>query len=142
MKTIAALTFLSLALLSVPTAHADIIESFGSGANQFNMVFVPIGNPGNAADTTGSPNPAGSVAYNYNMGKYEVSRDMIIKANAEGNLEITLADMTSFGGNGANRPATGISWNEAARDFEIGNGPLTSASPTRTGHSRPIGEMV
>jgi formylglycine-generating enzyme required for sulfatase activity len=115
MKTIAALTLLSLALLSVPTAHAALIESFGTGTNTFTMTFEPIGNPGNAADTTGSPNPAGSVGYHYNMGKYEVSRDMINKANAVGNLGITLNDMTSFGGNGANRPATGVSWNEAAR---------------------------
>ncbi|HAC89559.1 MAG TPA: hypothetical protein DCF63_02845 [Planctomycetaceae bacterium] len=115
MKTISALTLLSLALLCVPTAHAAIIDSFGTGTNSFSMIFEPIGNPGNAADTTGSPNPAGSVGYAYNMGKYEVSRDMINKANAEGSLGITLQDMTSFGGNGANRPATGISWNEAAR---------------------------
>jgi sulfatase modifying factor 1 len=115
MKTTAAWTLVSLTLLCVPTAQAAIIESFGSGANQFNMTFVPIGNPGNAADTTGSPNPAGSVGYHYRMGKYEVSRDMIIRANAEGNLGITLQDMTNFGGNGANRPATGVSWNEAAR---------------------------
>ena len=115
MKTIATLTLLSLALLSVPTAHAALIESFGTGTNTFTMTFEPIGNPGNAADTTGSPNPAGSVGYHYNMGKYEVSRDMINKANAVGNLGITLNDMTSFGGNGANRPATGVSWNEAAR---------------------------
>ena len=49
-----------------------------------------------------------------------MSRDAITKANATvalggGNLGITLADMTSFGGNGTNRPATGTSWNEAAR---------------------------
>lgn len=106
--------FVAACILST-AAHADITESFGSGANQFNMIFVPISNPGNAADTTGNPNPAGSVGYNYNIGKFEVSRDMINKANAEGNLGITLADMTSFGGNGANRPATGVSWNEAAR---------------------------
>ena len=34
-------------------------ESFGSGANTFTMDFVTIGNPGNAADTTGNPNPGG-----------------------------------------------------------------------------------
>ena len=115
MKTIATLTLLSLALLSVPTAHAALIESFGTGTNAFTMTFEPIGNTGNAPDTTGNPNQAGSVGYHYNMGKYEVSRDMVIKANAAGNLGITLSDMTSFGGNGANRPATGVSWNEAAR---------------------------
>lgn len=114
-KAIGALTLLSLALIRIPIAHAEIVELFGSGANQFSMTFVPIGNPGNVADTTGAPNPAGSVSYHYNMGKYEVSRDMINKANAAGNLGITLADMTSFGGNGVNRPANSISWNEAAR---------------------------
>ena len=76
------------------------------------MEFVTIGNPGNAADTTGSPNPAGSVAYTYNIGKYEVSRDMITRANLAG---ITMLNMSSFGGNGVNRPATGISWYEAAK---------------------------
>jgi formylglycine-generating enzyme required for sulfatase activity len=79
------------------------------------MEFVPIGNPNNPDDTTGSPNPAGSVAYTYNIGKYEVSRDMVLKASSDGGLGLTLADMTSYGGNGASHPATGISWNEAAR---------------------------
>ena len=79
------------------------------------MEFVTVGNPNNAADTTGAPNPAGSVAYTYNLGKYEVSRDMITKANAAGSLGITMADMGIYGGNGANRPGTGISWYEAAK---------------------------
>jgi formylglycine-generating enzyme len=79
------------------------------------MEFVTIGNPNNAADTTGIPNPAGSVAYTYNLGKYEVSRDMITKANSAGSLGITLQDMSSYGGNGVNRPATGLSWYEAAK---------------------------
>jgi formylglycine-generating enzyme required for sulfatase activity len=107
---------LSLAALAV-SAQAQTITTttFGSGADQFSIDFVTIGNPGNVADTTGSPNPAGRVDYVYNIGKYEVSRDMINKANAAGSLGITLADMSSYGGNGANRPATGISWNEAAR---------------------------
>jgi formylglycine-generating enzyme required for sulfatase activity len=78
------------------------------------MEFVTIGNPNNAADTTGAPNPAGSVAYTYNLGKHEVSRDMITKANAAGSLGITLYDMSSYGGNGVNRPATGVGWYEAA----------------------------
>jgi len=98
------------------TASAQsLLETFGSGANQFTMEFVTIGNPNNAPDTTGTPNPAGSVAYSYNLGKYEVSRDMITKANAAGSLGITLQDMTNYGGNGVNKPATGVSWYEAAK---------------------------
>jgi sulfatase modifying factor 1 len=112
-------TVLAAALAWAPVVaaplRADFLTSFGSGPNQFTMTFAPIGNPGNAPDTTGSPNPAGSVGYHYNMGKYEVSRDMVSKANAAGNLGITMQDMTGYGGNGVNRPATGVSWNEAAR---------------------------
>ena len=80
------------------------------------MDFVTIGNPGNPADTTGSPNPAGSVGYNYNISKYEVSWDMMNKANGAGNLGVTM-----WGSGGVdvsavpNKPAWGISWNTAAR---------------------------
>jgi hypothetical protein len=107
---------LSLLALGYQGASAQLVtESFGSGANAFTIDFVTIGNPNNAADTTGNPNPAGSVAYTYNLGKYEVSRDMINKANTAGSLGITLQDMTNYGGNGVNKPATGVSWYEAAK---------------------------
>ena len=96
-------------------AQTSSTRIFGSGANQFSIDFVEIGNPNNAADTTGAPNPAGSVAYVYNLGKHEISRDMITKANAAGGMSITMQDMTSNGGNGTNKPATGITWYEAAQ---------------------------
>jgi len=102
----------ALGILAVPPARAD---TFGSGANQFTMEFSSIGHAGNAADTAGSPNPAGAVDYAYRIGTFEVSRDMILKANNEGGLGITMADLTAYGGNGPNRPATELSWNEAAR---------------------------
>jgi len=106
MKTIA------LILLIVVSAQAQMItQNFGTGANTFSIDFVEIGNLGNAADTTGY----GSVGYSYNIGKYEISRDQIAKATAAGNLGITLYDMIDYGGNGVNRPATGLSRNEAAR---------------------------
>ena len=93
-----------------------LADSFGSGANQFNVEFVPIGDPDNPDDTTGNPSTAGKVVYPYRIGKFEVSRDMITKANTEGGLGITLADMNGFvGGNGVNQPATHITWFEAAQ---------------------------
>jgi formylglycine-generating enzyme required for sulfatase activity len=103
-----------LASLSTICSAQTITETFGIGANAFTMDFVTIGNPNNAADTQGIPNPAGSVAYTYNLGKYEVSRDQIDKANAAGSLGITLQDMSGYGGNGVNKPASGISYYEAA----------------------------
>ena len=68
-----------LASLATISSAQTTTETFGSGANAFTMEFVTIGNPGNAADTTGTPNPVGSVSYIYNIGKYEVSRDMTDK---------------------------------------------------------------
>jgi formylglycine-generating enzyme required for sulfatase activity len=105
MKTNAAFVLLAFALIYSPTSHAD---TFGTGGNQFDIEFVPIGNPGNAADTTGNPNPAGKVEYAYRMGKFEISEDMIDKANNEGGLGIT------HNGRGADKPATDVSWFEAA----------------------------
>ncbi len=110
--TIAILSLGSAALAGRATA-ADSV-TFGTGGNQFVIDFVDIGNANNADDTTGAPNPAGKVEYDYRIGKHEISQEMITKANAEGGLGITLADLTATGGNGADRPATGISWFEAA----------------------------
>jgi len=108
-------TALLLVLAWVGQAQT-LVQTFGSGTDEFTLEFVAIGNPGNTADSSGAPNPAGSVAYTYNLGKYEVSRDMVTKANAAAGLGITMADMSAYvGGNFASRAATGISWNEAAR---------------------------
>jgi formylglycine-generating enzyme required for sulfatase activity len=84
-------------------------DTFGSGANTFDIEFVTIGNPGNAADTTGNPIPAGKVDYTYRVGKFEISEQMIEKANGLGGLGITKEIR------GADKPATAVSWNEAAR---------------------------
>ena len=105
-------TRVALALVGAGAAYAPSQAgtiTFGSGANQFNMEFVPIGNAGNAADTTGAPNPAGAVGYEYGIGKFEVSEDMINKFNASQSLQITMDSR------GTNKPATSVSWNEAAR---------------------------
>src|SRR4051812_29167112 len=111
MKTSGWLTLLLVAILSI--SFSDRAQGatlpFGSGANTFNIDFVPIGNPGNPADTTGAPNPAGSVVYNFQMGKYEISEDMINKANTLGGLFLTKDTR------GTDKPATSITWNEAAR---------------------------
>jgi len=77
------------------------------------MDFVTIGNPGNAADTTGLPNPAGAVGYTYDIGKFEVSEDMITKYNAIFGTSNSLVITKDT--RGTDKPATSISWNEAAR---------------------------
>jgi hypothetical protein len=106
MKASSAFVFIFLGLVNACDTYAD---TFGTGVNAFDIEFVRIGNPGNAADTTGTPNPAGSVPYRYRIGKYEISEQMIDKANAEGGFGFTKDTR------GPDKPATSVSWNEAAR---------------------------
>ena len=104
------LIFLAFALIAgTLCTNAAYSDTFGSLSNTFDIEFVTIGNPGNVADTMGAPNPAGKVDYVYRIGKYEISEDMINKANAEGGLGITHSNR------GANKPATWVTWFEAAR---------------------------
>ncbi len=106
--TLAVLSGLLLLGAGTLTTHAANI-TFGTGLNQFDIEFVEIGNAGNAADTTGDPDPAGAVGYIYNIGKHEISEDMVTKAIAEGGLAIAMATTTN-----SNNPATTIDWFEAA----------------------------
>ena len=116
---------LAVLVLEGASVNAQTItETFGSGANAFSIEFVEIGNPLNTADTTRLSNFVGRVDYMYNLGKYEISRDQVNKANAAGGLGITLYDVRGgyftpptgvVWSDGVNRPATGISWYEAAR---------------------------
>jgi len=103
------ITSLVMTAISASDSVSAGIITFGTGLNEFNMDFTTIGSPGNAADTTGSPNPAGAVSYTYQMGTYEVSEDMISKFNASQLLQITKDTR------GVDKPATSVSWNEAAR---------------------------
>ena len=98
-------------------AHGD---TFGSGANVFDIDFVVIGNAGNAADpTTGY----GAVPYEYRMGKYEISKDQITKAIASGAISIGTGGPWS-----ANQPAGGMTWFQIAAYVNWLN--------TSTGHSK------
>ncbi|MFZ4082045.1 MAG: SUMF1/EgtB/PvdO family nonheme iron enzyme [Pirellula sp.] len=98
---------------------AGTVTFGGNGVGQsFGMDFVTIGNPGNAADTdlTAAPLNAGSVGRTFDINTFEVSRAMITAYNANaGVVAISMDPMTNNGGPGVNKPATGITWNEAAR---------------------------
>lgn len=109
MKTNRLLTLLAAALVCICSTDRALGAMFGSGANSFEIEFVAIGDPGNPTDATGNPNPAGSVAKAFRMGKFEISEQMINKANALGGLGITI------NARGPDKPATSASWNEAAR---------------------------
>lgn len=91
-------------------------DTFGTGGNQFAMDFVPIASGLEAESIPQNSVFYGAVPYDYRIGKHEVSRGMITAYNAlGGGPVITLENMTDFGGNGVGKPATGVTWNEAAR---------------------------
>jgi sulfatase modifying factor 1 len=66
-KTICAVAAVVL-MIQASATQADV---FNLGGGQTNLEIVPIGNPGNVADTHGAG--YGAVDYNYNIGKYEVT---------------------------------------------------------------------
>ena len=91
------------------SGHASTV-TFGTGWNSFDMTFVKIGDPGNVPDAprTFHPPNRGSVAYPYQMGKFEVSEGMINKFNASQFHQI------DHDNRGPNKPATSVTWHEAA----------------------------
>ncbi|MFK7910129.1 MAG: SUMF1/EgtB/PvdO family nonheme iron enzyme [Akkermansiaceae bacterium] len=100
-------------LLWLPWASESSADTFGNVGNQFNMNFAVI-TAGNVADDTGY----GAVPSNFRMGVNEVSRQMVESYNASGGgPQISIYDLGAAIGtpNRPDMPATGISWNEAAR---------------------------
>lgn len=109
MKPLTVLLILSVAVVAAIVPGAVSADTFGSGATAFDIEFISIGNSGNAADTTGIPNPAGSVPYSYRIGRYEISEGMINSANAEAALGITTDNR------GPDKPATNVTWLESIK---------------------------
>lgn len=108
MKTAISSSHLAAILLLLATGAVAHGEIFGSGNITFEIEFVTIGDPGNIGDTAGDPNPVGSVSYTYRMGKYEISEQMVEKANALAGLGLPLQNR------GPNKPAT-LAWYGAAK---------------------------
>lgn len=88
---------------------ADVV-TFGSGSNTFTLTFEAVEDQGNLADSTGF----GAVGYSFGMSRYEVTERMIdVYNSASQNALFPIAYDTI--GRGPNKPATSITWNEAAR---------------------------
>jgi formylglycine-generating enzyme required for sulfatase activity len=96
----------------VPIAAAQS-ETFGSGANQFTMEFVEIGDPGNPGNTfTSSTVPSlGGVNEVFRIGRFEVSQNMMDAARNDPNRPLQNVGSGLFSGD---QPAAGYSWFEAA----------------------------
>lgn len=101
---------IGILLLMPRSVHADF--TFGSGADQFTITTVTVGNAGNSGDiaTTynwiGSQTP-GSVSYNYEVMKYQVTRGMVFKFNNQNDASSGSRDITlDFGYNTSSTEST------------------------------------
>lgn len=111
------LLVLAAFLLLFTEMYSARADTFGSGENAFEIEFVTIGDPGNPADmvvpaNASAPLPSGTVDYTYRMAKYEISEEIIAKANALSGDTLGLQVNVE---RGPQKPATGLSWFDAAR---------------------------
>jgi formylglycine-generating enzyme required for sulfatase activity len=89
-------------------ALASVLTVTVATAQAVSIVTVPVGNPGNAADTTGY----GAVAYIYNIGKYDVTNAqyaefLTAKATSSDPLALWNSNMGSDAEGGITRSGTG-----------------------------------
>ena len=117
--------------------NAALQEQLNAIQGVVTIEMVPVGDAGNAADTTGDPNPAGAVAYEYKIGKYEVTNAQYaaflnaVAATDANNLYNTSMDSDARGGitrsgvspnftyavkaNMGDKPVNYVSWYDALR---------------------------
>jgi formylglycine-generating enzyme required for sulfatase activity len=115
------LVVLAMVLVISSVAHAD---SFGVGANQFTIDFVPI------SGATNPPIGYGIVNNDYRMGTYEISNDQWTKFKASLGVPVTGIEWLAYDREpdftGTNVPTNNVSWYEAAQFVNYLN--------TSTGH--------
>jgi formylglycine-generating enzyme len=143
----------ALAVMTASVARADV---FNMGTGLTSLETVPVGNPGNAADTaahSGNSAGQGAVAYNYNIGKYEVTAgqyslflNAVAKTDTYGLYNTSMwsnaygCKIQRSGTSGsytysvasdyANRPVNYVSWGDAARFANwLQNGQLGLITP-------------
>jgi formylglycine-generating enzyme len=140
-------TAVVLGAMTASVAHADVFNmggtrnADGTWTGLASLETVPVGDPGNAADTaahSGNSAGQGAVAYNYNIGKYEVTAGQYtlflnaVAATDAYKLYNTMmwsdargCKIQQIGTSGsytysvasdyANRPVNFVSWGDAAR---------------------------
>ena len=127
----------------------------GSVVNAEPIEWVTVGDPGNTADTTGDPNPAGAVATSFQIMKYELTNqqytDFLNSVAATDTYSLYNVNMGSevYGGisrsgssgsysysaktNMGDKPVNYVSWFDAARVSNWLMNGATSSSSTEIG---------
>ena len=149
--------YFSLKAFSFWLAALACLLATPAGAAPITYVMVTVGNPGNVGDTRVGVNTFGygSVAYDYQIGKYDVTigqytsflnavaaTDTFSLYNSKMGTELNIAGISQTGGSGsytysvlgsANRPITYVSWWDSARFSNwMANGQPTGAQTSTT----------
>ena len=143
---------------------AALLGSLAVPAHAVTIDWVTVGDPGNAADTTGNPNPAGAVADSFQIMKYEFTNEQYkdflnsvaatdtyalynssMGSNARGGItrsgtsgSYTYAVRTNMGG----KPVNFVSWFDAARVSNWLMNGATGTSSTETGAYTLVGGQM
>jgi formylglycine-generating enzyme required for sulfatase activity len=134
---------------------------FGSIASAEAIQWVTVGDPGNTADTTGAPNPAGAVLTSFQIMKYEFTNqqyaDFLNSVAATDTYSLYSARMGSFASGGitqsgssgsytyavkpnmGDKPVNFVSWFDAARVSNWLMNGASSSSSTETGAYTLVG---
>jgi formylglycine-generating enzyme required for sulfatase activity len=132
-----------------------LLGSLAVSAHAITIDWLPVGDPGNAADTTGSPNPAGAVADSFQIMKFEFTNqqytEFLNSVAATDTYSLYNAGMgnsnrggiTQMGVSGAytyevrtnmgNKPVNLVDWFAAARVSNWLMNGATGTSSTETG---------
>ena len=143
---------------------AAVLTSLAVPAHAVTIDWVTVGDPGNAADTSGQPNPAGAVAAAFQIMKFEFTNQQYtdflnsvdasgtnpnsvyngsMGSNARGGISFTSGSASgskyAARSNMGNKPVNFVSWFDAARVSNwLFNG-ATGTSSTETGAYTLIG---
>ena len=121
LRNTAALVALMLAGLAVSPADATPIT----------IDWVTVGDPGNAADTTGAPNPAGAVAASFQIMKFEFTnaqyKDFLNSVAATDTYRLYNANMGSNARGGITRSGASGSYTYAVKS-NMGDKPVNYVS--------------
>ena len=163
-KTIFATVVVTMVLLAAGAVQANVFDmggtrnADGSWTGIASLETVPVGNPGNAVDTRYATPGYGSVAYTYNIGKYEVTAgqyteflNKVAKTDTYGLYNTSMGTLVSGMGcnikrtglsgsyvysvdaNWTNHPVDVVSWGDAARFANwLHNGQPTGAQGLTT----------
>ena len=151
-------SFARLSRVVASIGVAALLGSLAVPAHAVTIDWVTVGDPGNTADTTGNPNPAGDVADSFQIMKYEYTNQQYTDflnsvdpsgtnpnsvyntnqgSNARGGISFTSGNASgskyAIRTNMGDKPVNYVSWFDAARVSNWLMNGATGTSSTETG---------